>query len=175
MSELTQRCISKTRRLLIRALRVNDGDAMFRIFGDAEVMRFGDGVRTRAWVDRWLRAQIDQYAGLGFGMWAVEEQITGQTLGYCGLSRDSHRCAAIETEIGYRLIRDYWGRGLATEAVCAVRDYAIDTLRLPVLIAIIDPGNGASIRVIEKARFVFDREVMFDGYSHPDEVFILRA
>jgi [ribosomal protein S5]-alanine N-acetyltransferase len=88
-------------------------------------MRFSDGTRTRSWVDQWLRAQIEHhYATYGFGIWAVDKLISSQTIGYCGLTRDPHRCAPNETEIGYRLIRDFWGRGLATEAASAVRDYA---------------------------------------------------
>jgi RimJ/RimL family protein N-acetyltransferase len=176
MTYAGHRWIAEISRVTIRCLRMSDGDAMHRIFGDAEVMRYGDGTHTREWVDQWLRDYIEHhYAAWGFGMWSIEERINGEPIGYCGLSRDPKRCKPKETEIGYRLIRDYWGRGLATEAVCAVRDYATGKLRLPTLIAIIDPENSASIRVIEKAGFRFDREVMFEGYTHPDKIFILDA
>ena len=56
-----------------------------------------------------------------------------------------------------------------------MRDYAINTLRLPKLIAIIDAQNTASVRVAEKAGFQFDREIMFEGYTHPDQVFVLKG
>jgi ribosomal-protein-alanine N-acetyltransferase len=174
MTDAGQRWIAETTRVAIRPLRMSDGDALHRVFGDAEVMRYSDGPHTRQWVDQWVRDYVDNhYDAWGFGMWAVEERMGTQVIGYCGLSRLPQRCGPRETEIGYRLIRSHWGRGLATEAVCAVRDYAINTLHLPKLIAIVDPENIASLRVVEKAGFQYDREIMFDGYTHPDKVFTL--
>jgi RimJ/RimL family protein N-acetyltransferase len=175
MGGIEQEFIAKTNRLSIRPLRLNDEDAIYRILSDADVMRYSDGIQTRSQVQQWLRTQIeDNYPKLGFGIWAIEERTTLEAIGYCGLTRDPHRCGPTETEIGYRLIHDYWGRGFATEAVCAVRDYAINSLHLATLIAIIHPENRPSIRVIEKAGFTFDGEIMFDGYTHPDKVFVLR-
>ena len=174
MNPVGQKTVVATRRVIIRHLRVADGDAMYCIFGDAEVMRYGEGTKTPQWVDQWVRDYVDDhYDAWGFGMWAVEERVGGQVIGYCGLSRLPQRCGPRETEIGYRSIRSRWGHGLATEAVCAVRDYAINTLQLPKLIAIVDPENIASLRVVEKAGFQYDREIMFDGYTHPDKVFTL--
>jgi RimJ/RimL family protein N-acetyltransferase len=64
----------------------------------------------------------------------------------------------VEIEIGYRLARAFWGRGLAAEAARAVRDYALGVLALPRLVAIIDPCNRASIPVAQKCgrRYVKD-------------------
>jgi RimJ/RimL family protein N-acetyltransferase len=94
-------------------------------------------------------------------------------IGYCGLSRFPGRCAAGDTEIGFRLARPFWGRGFATEAARAVRDHAFDTLALPRLIAIIDPGNLASIRVAEKIGMRYEKDVSFEGYTHPDRLYAL--
>ncbi len=63
---------------------------------------------------------------------------------------------------------------MATEAVCAIRDYAINARHLPKLIAIVDPENIASLRVVENSAFHYEREVMFDGYTHPDRVFAFK-
>jgi ribosomal-protein-alanine N-acetyltransferase len=176
MNAAGQKPVTESERLIIRQLRIDDGHAMYGIFGDAQVMRYSDGPKTRQWVDGWLREHVDDhYKDWGFGMWAVVERRSGDVIGYCGLSRFKQRCGPRETEIGYRLVRSHWGHGLATEAVCAVRDYAIKTLRLGNLIAIIDPQNIASLRVAEKAGFRYDREIMFEGYTHPDKVFILEG
>ena len=70
-----------------------------------------------------------------------------------------------EVEIGYRLARAWWGRGYATEAVLAARDYAFDTLGLSRLIALIDPANAASIRVARKAGMHYETDVMMPGYA----------
>jgi [ribosomal protein S5]-alanine N-acetyltransferase len=166
--------IARTRRLTLRHFHPSDGEAMDRVFGDPEVMRYGDGMRTPEWVRRWVAGWTDQYyLAWGFGMWAVVEDSSGAVIGYCGLSRFPGRCAAGDTEIGFRLARPYWGRGFATEAACAVRDHAFETLALPRLIAIIDPGNLASIRVAEKIGMRYAKDVSVEGYTHPDRVYAL--
>ena len=53
-------------------------------------------------------------------------------------------------ELGYDFRSDAWGQGFATEAACAVRDYAFKVVRLPQLISLIRAGNLASKRVAEK-------------------------
>lgn len=67
--------------------------------------------------------------------------------------------------------RPLWGLGFASEAVAATRDYAWTALKLPKLVAFIDPANVASIRVVEKVGFAFERDVMLEGYDHPDRVY----
>lgn len=164
--------IARTQRLVLRHLHTGDGDAMHRIFGDREVMRFGDGTKTPEQVQLWINRWIDDlYHRWGFGMWVLVRQSDERTIGYCGLSRLPDRVGPNETEIGFRLARPFWGKGFASEAVAAARDYAWTELSLPKLVAFIDPSNVASIRVIEKAGFEYERDVMLDGYDHPDRVY----
>jgi len=166
--------IVETPRLILREFCLNDSDAMTRVFGDAEVMKYGDGVKTQQWVEAWIARWIGElYPAWGFGMWATVEKSGGTVVGYCGLSRFPGRCATHETEIGFRLERAYWGRGLATEAALAIRDCGFHTLRLPKLIAVIDPGNVPSICVAEKIGLHYEREVMLEGYDHQDHVYAL--
>ncbi len=88
---------------------------MTRLFGDPEVMKYSDGVKSPQWVDAWIARWIDElYPTWRFGMWPIIEKSTGTTIGYCGLSRFPNRCAKNETEIGFRLARTYWGQGFAT-------------------------------------------------------------
>jgi RimJ/RimL family protein N-acetyltransferase len=166
--------IIATTRLVLRRLHAGDDEAMGRVFGDPHVMRYGDGVKAPRWVREWIaRWTDDLYGRWGFGAWAVVEKPGGTVLGYCGLSRFPGRCAPGETELGYRLSRPHWGWGFATEAGRAVRDYALGALHLPRLIALIDPGNVASIRVAEKIGLRYDRDTMLEGYDHPDLVYAL--
>jgi [ribosomal protein S5]-alanine N-acetyltransferase len=166
--------IVDTPRLILREFHLSDGDALTRVFGDAEVMKYGDGVKTQQWIKAWIARWIGElYTTWGFGMWASVEKSEGTVVGYCGLSRFPDRCSTHETEIGIRLERAYWGQGLATEAALAVRDYGLHTLRLPKLIAMIDPGNVASIRVVKKIGLHYEREVMLEDYDHPDHVYAL--
>ena len=135
--------IVETKRLVLRHFRISDGEAMNRVFGDAEVMRFGDGVQTTEWVHDWLCRCLENYRQKsGIGPWAVVEKSSTETIGYCGLFYYPDVCGQPETEIGYRLARPHWGRGYATEAAKAVRDYAFNTLHLSRLIAMIDLAEG---------------------------------
>ena len=166
--------IAETNRLILRHLQPADAGAVDRVFGDPEVMRYGNGLKTQQAVREWVRGYIEiYYAQWGFGKWAVVEKSSGGVIGYCGLSRFPDHCGLRETEIGYRLARAAWGRGLGTEAVCAVRDYGMGALALPRLIAMIDPGNVASIRVAEKAGFRYETDVMMPGYTHSDRLYAI--
>ena len=166
--------IARTRRLTLRHFHASDGEAMDRLFGDPEVMRYGRGMQSPQWVRRWLADWTEQYyPAWGFGMWAVVDNGSGEVIGYCGLTRYPERCAAGETEIGYRLARPHWGRGFATEAARAARDHAFGPLALPRLIAMIDPAKVASIRVAEKLGMRYERDVTFEGFTHPDRVYAL--
>jgi RimJ/RimL family protein N-acetyltransferase len=146
---------------------------MLRVFADAEVMRFGDGMKTREWVQAWLRTCLEQYYRTwGFGPYAVVEQRSREVLGYCGLFYFPEVNGRPEVEVGYRLRRSAWRQGYATEAALAVRDFAFTNLGIKRLIAMIDPGNRPSIRVAEKLGMRYEAEVMFAGYDHPDHVYV---
>lgn len=163
--------VIETERLILRHFRLSDGEAMERVFGDAEVMRFGPGVQTPQWVRGWLRRCMEDDRKVGFGPWAVVAKSGRAVIGYCGLSYFPDIGGRPEMEIGYRLARPFWGQGYATEAAAAVRDYGFGVLCLPRLIALIDPRNVASLRVAEKIGMRYEREVMLEGYSHPDYVY----
>lgn len=163
-----------TERLFLRHFHMLDSEPMYSIFGDAEVMRFGDGIQTKDWVQVWLRTCLEHYYQIwGFGPYAVVERSSKNLIGYCGLFFFPDIGGQAEVEIGYRLARSAWGNGYATEAARAVRDFAFDTLSIKRLIAMIDPSNIASIRVAEKIGMQYEKEVMFEGYTHPDHVYVI--
>ena len=164
----------QTERLMLRHFHILDEDAMARLFGDVEVMKYGDGVQTKEWVRDWLRTCLERYhRAWGFGPYAVVERLTWEVIGYCGLFHFPDVNGQPEVELGYRLARTAWGKGYATEAALAVRDYAFTTLGLKRLIAIIDPSNTASIRVAQKLGMIYEQDVMFEGYTHPDHVYAI--
>lgn len=167
--------IAETAHLIIRPFAASDFEPMTRVFGDAEVMRFGDGVQSAEWVRNWLRWCEESYQRRGYGPWAVVEKDSGEVIGYCGLFYFPDVNGRPEIEIGYRLARTYWDRGYATEAVAAARDYALHVLGLTRLIAMIDPGNAASIRVADKAGLRYEADVMLPGYTHPDRVYTIES
>ena len=165
-----------TERLTIRHFHILDAEPMHRIFCDAEVMRFSDGVKTKEWVDAWLHTCLEHYYQTwGFGPYAVVEKKSGDLIGYCGLFYFPDVNGQPEVELGYRLARSAWGHGYATEAAGSVRDYAFTTLGMKRLIAMIDPSNTASIHVAEKIGMHYENDVLFEGYTHPDQVYSVTA
>lgn len=163
-----------TERLLLRPLHLLDSEPLGRVFGDAEVMRYGDGPQSAAWIASWVRGCLEQQYHLsGFGPYAVVERSRRAVIGYCGLFYFADLAGRPEVELGYRLERAAWGQGYATEAAMAVRDYAFDELCLARLVALIDPQNLASLRVAAKLGMAYEREVMLPGYSHPDQLYAI--
>lgn len=166
--------IARTDRLLLRELSLADSAALGCVFGDAEVMRFGNGVQDESWVRGWLRDRVlRSYEQHGFGPYGVVERQHGELIGYCGMFFFPDLGGRPEVELGYRLARAAWGRGLATEAATAVRDHATGPLGVRRLVALIDPANGASLRVAAKLGMVYEREIMLEGYDHPDHLYAL--
>jgi RimJ/RimL family protein N-acetyltransferase len=166
--------IAATERLILRHFHILDGEVMAQVFGDPEVMRFGDGVQTKEWIDAWLRTCLERYYQTwGFGPYAVVEKDSHDVIGYCGLFYFPDINGQPEVEIGYRLARTAWGRGYATEAVSAVRDFAFYTLGIRRLIAMIDPANSASVHVAQKIGMRYEQDVMLAGYTHPDHVYAM--
>ena len=94
--------IVETDRLIVRLFRLSDADAMNRIFGDPEVMRFGSGIQTSEQTHDWLHRCLENYRQKsGIGPWAVIEKSNEEVIGYCGLFYFPDVCGQLETEIGY--------------------------------------------------------------------------
>ena len=70
-----------------------------------------------------------------------------------------------EVDLGYRLLPEYWGRGLATEASLASLRYGFETLQLSRILGLVHPANVRSIRVLEKCGLTFEK--MVEVGAHP--------
>jgi RimJ/RimL family protein N-acetyltransferase len=142
-----------TERLLLRQRHDDDVAAMLRMDADPEVMRFIDGPRIdTAAHETEIRARIHQDFGPGLGYWSVLPRgHADEFLGYVSLHRMPDY--ADDIELGYRFCRSAWGQGFATEAAAACLDHAFLTLALPEVLAVIDPDNLRSLRVIARLGF----------------------
>lgn len=163
--------VIETARLQLREFVLEDSSALSAVLGDADVMKFGPGTQSLKQIQDWLADAINQYKLRGFGPWAVIGKNSDTLLGYCGLFYFPDLAGREEIEIGYRFARSHWGRGYATEAAAAVREHAFNQLGIPRLVAMIDPGNTASLRVAEKLGMHYKKEIMFEGYTHPDYLY----
>jgi RimJ/RimL family protein N-acetyltransferase len=146
--------VPTTERLVLRAWRAADRAPFAAINADPDVMRYiRDGrPMTRAESDELLEAIQAHWVEHGFGLWcAAPSDDPDACLGFVGLAVPSFLPAVLPAvELGWRLARSAWGRGLATEGARAALDHAFGSLRLESVISIIDPGNDRSVRVAEK-------------------------
>ena len=142
-----------TPRLALRRLSEGDAPFVFVLLNEPSFIRnIGDrGVRTldqaRAYI---ADGPLASYAQHGFGLYLVELKEPRTPIGICGvLQRD----LLPEPDIGFAFLPAYWSQGYGLESATAVKDYARETLRLPRLLAIVNPSNHGSIRLLEKLGF----------------------
>ena len=154
--------VCETSRLILRKFDESDVDSLLGFRGDPEVMRFSiAGPETREDIQaKYLPSCLRRYSRDGLGQWAVVRKTDGICVGECGISVqevDGEK----EFEISYRLRRDNWGNGLATEAARACCDYGFKQAGLRRLISIIQFENTASIRVAEKMGMTLVKRALF--------------
>lgn len=154
--------ILETGRLKILPLSADsDSDAVFinRLLNEPSFLQnIGDrGVHSvedaRAYL---LKGPVASYAANGFGLCRIELKENGATAGMCGLVK---RATLDDVDLGYALLPEYCGHGYAVEAGAAVLADAHSRLGLQRVVAITDPRNGGSIRVLERLGFGFERMV----------------
>lgn len=165
----------ETERLILRAWTQADLHALPSILGDPEVMTFSDkGPLDAGEQMQWLEAAVARADGpQASPVWAVQERSNGQALGYVSLSQDPKRTEPDEIELGFRLARAAWGQGLATEAVQSAVEYGKRRLPHKTIVAIVDPNNRRSVRVLEKLGMCPRGDVWFPDYDHPDHRYVL--
>jgi RimJ/RimL family protein N-acetyltransferase len=149
--------VPETARLILRGWRDEDVEPFAALCADPRVMRWvgrGDP-QDRAQAEASLAAIRAHWVRHGFGLWAAQERDTGEFAGFVGLARLNDRSG--DVEIGWRLRREAWGRGLATEGAVAARDHAFGDLGLVRLVALVHPENAASLRVVDKLGMSLER------------------
>jgi ribosomal-protein-alanine N-acetyltransferase len=155
--------IIETRRLLLREFVLEDAEAVYQIQSDPDVMRYtGEAPLPNVDAARDMLAErpLADYARCGFGRWACVLKGTGEVIGGAGLK---YLPELDDVDLGYRLRRDYWGQGLATEAARACVEYGFGSLKLRWIIGLVEAENAASVRVLEKTGFRFEGEVEYRG------------
>jgi ribosomal-protein-alanine N-acetyltransferase len=152
----------ETKRLILRKLTVEDAEALYRVYHEPEVLTYftkgpPDSVAVaRADIERHLK----YYEQHGFGLWATILRDSGELIGRCGLLSQQVDNVA-EVEIGYLISPRFWGRGLASEAARAIRDFGFDVVGRSHLISIIHPQNLASKRVATAVGMNFSKTTRF--------------
>jgi RimJ/RimL family protein N-acetyltransferase len=154
----------ETERLLLREFTLDDAPYMLRQLNEPSfIENIADrGVRDIAQAAVYLQnGPIASYRTHGFGFWAVLEKTSGCIIGMCGLVK---RDTLPDADLGYAFLPEYFGQGLAFEAARACVTAAKQDFGLPRLLAIVNPGNAPSRRLLEKLGFAFTgMQPIYDG------------
>jgi RimJ/RimL family protein N-acetyltransferase len=154
-----------TARLVLRPWRESDLEQMAAVNGDPETMRYFPAPLNRAESDAFVAHMDASFALRGSGLWAVEVPGTAACIGAVGLLTvgfEAHFTPA--TEVGWRLGREHWGKGYATEAATEALRYAFEDLDLSEIVSFTAAVNLPSIAVMERLGMHRDPDGEF---SHP--------
>jgi len=138
----------KTPKFILTKMTAADGDKYYRLSNNDKVMKFVTGYAlSREESDKMLAEMVKENdTNTYYGRYLIEECKTGALVGVAKLEPYGS-----ETEIGYRIMEEYWGKGVATEIAKQLIRFSFRTFNPTAVIAFVDVHNAASIRVLEKA------------------------
>lgn len=163
-----------TDRLALRRLTVDDAPFILRLLNEPSFLQhIGDrGVRNLADAKQYLLSgPLASYDRHGFGLFLVELKEDGRPIGICGLLK---RDALDDVDVGFAFVPESWSKGYAYESVVGTLAYARDTHHLARVVAITSPDNAASINLLVKLGFYFDRMVLMPGDKEEVKLFARR-
>jgi len=155
--------IVETSRLILRHIAIQDATFILALLNDSSFLQYvGDKqVRNIESAQNYiLEGPVASYQTYGYGLYLVELIETREPIGICGVIK---RDFLDHAELGFALMPGYRGNGYAFESALATVDFARDKLRLTQIIAITDPGNVNSIKLLEKLGMTFDKRLELPG------------
>ncbi len=163
--------IIETERLNLCRVTVDDASFLVDLLNEPSFLQhIGDkGVRTTADAVKYIKTEfLDSYLQRGFGLLLVKIKKNDTPIGICGIKkRDSLELP----EIGYAFLAKFRSNGYATESARAVIDYARNELGLKRVVAITSPENEASIRVLRKIGFQFEKMIDLPDFESETKLF----
>ena len=157
--------ITTTERLIIREITLDDMQSIFDLNADSEVVRYTSdpAFKNMEEVADLIENNIRyQYRTYGMGRCAVIDKESGLFMGWCGLK---FREGQNETDLGYRFMKKFWGKGYATEAAKAFLTYGFTIKNLERIIGCAIKENIASIEVLKKCGMTFCRQDFLHGHD----------
>jgi ribosomal-protein-alanine N-acetyltransferase len=155
----------ETRRLLLRHFTPDDADELYRIYSHPDLFKYMSNEKPLLWEQAraLINSLIENWQQHHFGVWAVVYKKHNKLIGHCGFKfLENTR----EIQMGYLLLKSYWGRGLGTEAADAALKYGFEIGELERIVAIAKAENIASRRVMEKVGMKYEK----DAYYYNNDV-----
>ncbi|WP_417417415.1 GNAT family N-acetyltransferase [Hoeflea sp.] len=160
----------RTERLILRNWRESDRELFHLVNSDDRVMEFFAVRRNRAEADAMMDRLAAGIAKNGYGFAAIEIAETAETAGFAGLYETSNVPGVADgtVEIGWRMAPQFWGKGIASEAARAWRDFGFDELGLERIISFAVADNHRSTAVMRRIGMTARPELDFDHPNVPD-------
>lgn len=153
--------IFETRRLVVRRYTQDDLNNFFQLNSDPDVMRYIQQPKSLQETTDFLWQNLDYYRQQPLlGRWAMLLRHSNEFIGSFALIPLQH---AEGTQIGYALLKPYWGMGYATEALDAGVSYAFYTVKIPVIVGVTEIPNIISQRVLMKRGFIYEKNFFENG------------
>jgi ribosomal-protein-alanine N-acetyltransferase len=151
----------------IRARRVTPGDLeeLASMYQNPLVMETLGGEKSREQTLQSLEKMIKHMDQHGFSYWILEEKQSHTFMGRAGLLH-TEIDGSHEVELGYALLPEFWSKGLATEAAKEIIRIAFEEFKLDNIVCFSLPGNMASLRVMEKLGFSFEKKCVYKELPH---------
>jgi RimJ/RimL family protein N-acetyltransferase len=155
-------------RVLLRQWRDEDRETYAAISGDPEVMRYYPSTMSREESDGFIDWASGLIAERGWGLWAVEVVDGSSFIGAVGLNETRHVPGAVE--VSWKLAREHWGHGYATEAASEALRFGFEQIGLDEIVAMTVPANERSPRVMDRLGMTHDPADDFDRLDMPPGV-----
>jgi ribosomal-protein-alanine N-acetyltransferase len=153
-----------TDRLILRRMEAEDWAAQLRLDGDPRVMATLGGLRPPERTQAYAEEQARHWAEHGFGWWALLDRETEELVGRGGIRFIELEEADRPVEVGYALVPERWGEGLATEVAREAVHVGREVLGLDRIVGLALPTNTASRRVLEKVGLEYRRDIVYKGF-----------
>jgi RimJ/RimL family protein N-acetyltransferase len=160
-------------QLRLREFVLDDAEFILELLNQPSFIQFiGDkGVRSVNDAKYYIATgPIESYQRHGFGLYLVELRDSKAPIGMCGVLK---RESLPEPDLGFAFLPEFWGKGYALEAASAALAQARDVFRLTRILAITSPDNHASIKLLAKLGFQFERVMKLSSDSDEVKLFSL--
>ena len=155
--------ILESKRLYLKEFSIDDEEDLFRLNGNADVMKYIHPPETDINVIKKVINKIINYysENPGLGVWAGYEKNSDKFIGFFELA---HLDTTDEIEVGYRLFKEFWGQGYATEMTKVLIDYGFNKMGLEQIAGITHPENISSQNVLLKSGLTYIKDAVFYGF-----------
>ncbi|MDQ2718474.1 MAG: GNAT family N-acetyltransferase [Bacteroidota bacterium] len=161
---------AETERLILREILPTDIDGMYELDSDPEVHKYlgNKPVTSKEQIIDVISFIRQQYIDNRIGRWAIIDKKTDEFIGWTGLKfvTDETNNHKKYYDLGYRLIKKYWGKGIATETAFASLEYAFDILDIKEVYAMADCKNIGSNNILKKVGLNLIETFDLDGINH---------